>query len=109
MTSTVSTSPAIAGMMSLRNKIIPVLNLATVHGKYPDKEADRFIVLEFNQVAVGALVNSVTRIYRLSWERIERPSTICDSAYVPRLVQVIDRELALLRMKDGADYRQTTN
>jgi two-component system chemotaxis response regulator CheV len=96
LTSAVSTPPAVAGMMSLRNKIIPVLDLANVLGRCPDKDADRIIVLEFNHVTVGVLVNSVTRIYRLSWERVERPNKVCDSAYVTALVKMDNRIILIL-------------
>ena len=96
LTSAVSTPPAVAGMMSLRNKIIPVLDLANVLGRCPEKEADRIIVLEFNHVTVGVLVNSVTRIYRLSWERVERPNRVCDSAYVTSLVKMDNRIILIL-------------
>jgi two-component system chemotaxis response regulator CheV len=96
LTSAVSSPPAVAGMMCLRNKVIPVLDLAMILGKYPEKIADRIIVLEFNQVTVGVLVNSVTRIYRLSWERVERPNRICESAYMTSLVKMEDRIILIL-------------
>jgi two-component system chemotaxis response regulator CheV len=96
LTSAVSTPPAVAGMMCLRNNIIPVLDLASVLGKCPENEADRIIVLEFNHVTVGVLVNSVTRIYRMSWERVERPNKVCDSAYVTALVKMDNRIILIL-------------
>jgi two-component system, chemotaxis family, chemotaxis protein CheV len=96
LTSAVSSPPAVAGMMCLRNKVIPVLDLAMILGKYPEKIADRIVVLEFNHVTVGVLVNSVTRIYRLSWERVERPNRICESAYMTSLVKMEDRIILIL-------------
>jgi two-component system chemotaxis response regulator CheV len=96
LTSAISSPPAVTGMMYLRNKVIPVLDLAMILGKYPEKTADRIVVLEFNQVTVGVLVNSVTRIYRLSWERVERPNRICDSAYITSLVKMEDRIILML-------------
>ena len=96
LTSAVSSPPAVAGMMCLRNNVIPVLDLALILGKYPEKIADRIVVLEFNHVTVGVLVNSVTRIYRLSWERVERPNRICESAYMTSLVKMEDRIILIL-------------
>ncbi len=96
LTSAVSSPPVVAGMMRLRENIIPVLDLAMILGKCPEKEADRIVVLEFNQVTVGVLVNSVSRIYRLSWERIERPNRICESAYITSLVKMEDRIILIL-------------
>ncbi len=96
LTSAVSSPPVVAGMMRLRENIIPVLDLAMILGKCPEKDADRIVVLEFNQVTVGVLVNSVSRIYRLSWERIERPNRICESAYITSLVKMEDRIILIL-------------
>jgi len=83
-------------MMCLRDNIIPVIDLAKTLGKNPDKVADRIVVLEFNRVTVGVLVNSVSRIYRLSWERVERPNRICESAYITSLVKMEDRIILIL-------------
>lgn len=96
LTAAVSASPSVAGMMCLRDNIIPVIDLAKTLGKNPDKVADRIVVLEFNRVTVGVLVNSVSRIYRLSWERVERPNRICESAYITSLVKMEDRIILIL-------------
>jgi two-component system chemotaxis response regulator CheV len=96
LTAAVSASPSVAGMMCLRDNIIPVIDLARTLGKNPDKVADRIVVLEFNRVTVGVLVNSVSRIYRLSWERVERPNRICESAYITSLVKMEDRIILIL-------------
>ncbi len=96
LTSAVASPPVVAGMMRLRENIIPVLDLAMILGKCPEKSADRIVVLEFNQVTVGVLVNSVSRIYRLSWERIERPNRMCESAYITSLVKMEDRIILIL-------------
>jgi len=82
--------------MSLRDNVIPVIDLALVLSRNPVKEADRIVVLEFNQVTIGVLVNSVSRIYRLSWERVERPNRVCESAYITSLVKMEDRIILIL-------------
>jgi two-component system, chemotaxis family, chemotaxis protein CheV len=96
LTAAVSSPPAVAGMMSLRDNVIPVIDLALVLSRNPVKEADRIVVLEFNQVTIGVLVNSVSRIYRLSWERVERPNRVCESAYITSLVKMEDRIILIL-------------
>jgi two-component system chemotaxis response regulator CheV len=96
LTTAVASSPTVAGMMSLRNKVIPVIDLAMVLSRNPEKEADRIVVLEFNMVTIGVLVNSVSRIYRLSWERVERPNKVCESAYITSLVKMEDRIILIL-------------
>jgi two-component system chemotaxis response regulator CheV len=96
LTAAVSSPQTVAGMMCLRDKVIPVLDLSLILGKNPEKIADRIVVLEFNQVTVGVLVNSVSRIYRLSWQRVERPNRICESAYITSLVKMEDRIILIL-------------
>jgi len=96
LTAAVASPPTVTGMMSLRNKVIPVIDLAMVLSRNPEKEADRIVVLEFNQVTIGVLVNSVSRIYRLSWERVERPNKVCESAYITSLVKMEDRIILIL-------------
>lgn len=96
LTAAVSSPPAVAGMMSLRDNVIPIIDLALVLSRNPVKEADRIVVLEFNQVTIGVLVNSVSRIYRLSWERVERPNKVCESAYITSLVKMEDRIILIL-------------
>lgn len=89
--------PAIAGMMKLRDKVITVVNLATTLGKGIDcLEPDRVIVLEFNRMVVGVLVNGVSRIYRISWEQVEPPVRAIESAYVTGVVKMEDRIILVL-------------
>jgi len=88
--------PAIAGMMKLRDKVITVANLAAVLGKQCDVELDRVVVLEFNRMVVGILVNDVSRIYRISWEQVEPPVKAIESAYVTGVVKMDNRIILLL-------------
>lgn len=75
LTKALNTSDSVEGMIKLREKVIPVLNLAKILNKYTGElQADRVIVLEFNNVMVGVLVHSVSRIYRISWKNVEAPA-----------------------------------
>ena len=89
--------PAIAGMMKLRDKVITVVDLATTLGKGMGCLApDRVIVLEFNRMMIGVLVNGVSRIYRISWEQVEPPVRAIESAYVTGMVKMEDRIILIL-------------
>lgn len=89
--------PAIAGMMKLRDKVITVVDLATTLGKSMNCLApDRVIVLEFNRMVIGVLVNGVSRIYRISWEQVEPPVRAIESAYVTGMVKMEDRIILVL-------------
>src|ERR1039457_6303320 len=96
LSSIVGSPQAVAGMMTLRNKVLPIIDLAQILGKHSDDEATRIVVLEFNKGVTGALVNSVSRIYRISWENVEAPSTTVDGSYVTGLVKMEDRIILIL-------------
>ena len=96
LTPVLSSPEMVAGMMSLRNRIIPVIDLAKVLGWQPSSEPDKILVLEFNRVTVGILVNGVSRIFRLSWEQVVAPSRLSDGAYVTGLVKMEGRIILVL-------------
>jgi two-component system chemotaxis response regulator CheV len=96
LTPVLSSPEMVAGMMSLRNRIIPVIDLAKVLGWQPSAEPDKILVLEFNRVTVGILVNNVSRIFRLSWEQVVAPSRLSDGAYVTGLVKMEGRIILVL-------------
>lgn len=97
LTKALNTSDAVEGMIKLREKVIPVLNLSKILNKYTgDLLSDRVIVLEFNNVMVGVLVHSVSRIYRISWKNVEAPSSSLYSDQVTGLVKMDDRIILVL-------------
>ncbi|MDD2852312.1 MAG: chemotaxis protein [Desulfuromonadaceae bacterium] len=87
---------SVAGMMTLRDRVLPVIDLGVVLEQYSEKSANRVVVLEFNNFVVGVLVNSVTRIYRLSWEQIEAPQKATCGAYITGMVKMEDRIILIL-------------
>ncbi|MDK9717516.1 MAG: chemotaxis protein [Trichlorobacter sp.] len=97
LTKALNTSDSVEGMIKLREKVIPVLNLSKILNKFTgDLAADRVIVLEFNNVMVGVLVHSVSRIYRISWKNVEAPSSAIYSDQVTGLVKMDDRIILVL-------------
>jgi len=97
LTKALNTSDSVEGMIKLREKVIPVLNLSKILNKFTgDLLADRVIVLEFNNVMVGVLVHSVSRIYRISWKNVEAPSSAVYSDQVTGLVKMDDRIILVL-------------
>ena len=97
LTKALNTSDAVEGMIKLREKVIPVLNLAKILNKYTGElVSDRVIVLEFNNVMVGVLVHSVSRIYRISWKNVEAPASAVYSDQVTGLVKMDDRIILVL-------------
>ncbi len=97
VTKSLNASDAIEGMIKLREKVITVLNLARILNKDTgDMQADRVIVLEFNNLMVGVLVHSVSRIYRISWKNVEAPAMTTHSDQVTGLVKMEDRIILVL-------------
>jgi two-component system, chemotaxis family, chemotaxis protein CheV len=77
---------AITGSFKIRDEILTLINL----GRYFDMEGDSvrqgqgmIIIVEFNNVRCGILVDQVDRIYRLSWDQIQSPSQYLVNLQVP--------------------------
>ncbi len=72
---------SLAGVVNIRGKIIPVVNLAKYLNIYTEceKKASRIIISEFNKIHAGFLVDEVTRIHRISWQQVEPPSGLINS------------------------------
>ncbi len=68
----------IQGIIQLRGDVLPVIDMTKVLGCPPaaQPENDKFIISEFNNTKVVFRVRNVTRIHRISWEQIERPSDL---------------------------------
>jgi two-component system chemotaxis response regulator CheV len=97
MSRVVNAKPGVEGMIKLRDKVITIINLAMVLNKDTgDLVADRVVVLEFNNLMVGVLVHSVSRIYRISWKNVEPPSKSVHSDQVTGLVKMEDRIILVL-------------
>ena len=93
--------PSISGVINLRGKIIPVVNLARHFGicvEY-NLQKSRIIVSRFRQnQAVGFWVHQVTSIHRILKSEIEPPSNLIQSRgrYVLGVIKLENRILFLL-------------
>jgi two-component system chemotaxis response regulator CheV len=93
----VNSHPSIMGMIKLRDKVITVINLATVLEKdVSGLKSEHVVVLEFNNIVVGMLVQSVSRIYRISWEEVEPPARFGENLYVTGMIKKEDFIIFLL-------------
>ncbi len=89
------------GVFEMRGRVIPILDLRRyIAGEFCG-QGGKAIVAEFNQMQVGFLVSGVTRIHRLSWQDVESPGQIVQSAescitgmikFKDRITQLIDVE-----------------
>src|SRR5690625_6036923 len=92
--------PNVEGIIRLREEVLPVVNLAKVL-EVPESENpenDKFIISELNQVKIAFRVHHVSRIYRISWEQIEKPSDLSagNQAYAIGIIKLEEQMSILL-------------
>lgn len=91
----------IEGVINLRGKVIPVINMRT-RFSLPSVEHDsntRIVVMEFDQKIVGILVDGVSEVLRIPSSTIEpAPPVVCGvgSEYIRGVGRLADRLLILL-------------
>ncbi|WP_417595780.1 chemotaxis protein CheV [Oceanospirillum sp.] len=94
--------PHLVGVFSLRDNLIPLVDLGGWLGvKTPSAfETKNVIVTDFNRMANGFLVDSVSRIHRISWEEVESPSQFLESGEQDCVVAVVRRDDRLIMILD---------
>jgi len=65
--------PAVAGLVSLRGVMVPVINVAEFCNMEVDNEPAIIIVTEYNRQTQALLVDSVDRILRMEWNDMKVP------------------------------------
>lgn len=99
ITQTPNGHPHVEGVIRLRQEVIPVVDLAKVLNFPPSEnpKQDKFIISELNKMKVAFHVHSVSRIHRISWEQIEKPSQLStgEQAHTIGIVKMED-EMSLL-------------
>ncbi|WP_078427035.1 chemotaxis protein [Alkalihalobacterium alkalinitrilicum] len=99
ITETPNSHSYIEGVIRLRQEVIPVVDLSKVLNFPPSNqpEQDKFIISELNQVKVAFHVHSVTRIHRISWQQIEKPSQLSQGEQAQTIgIVKMDEGMALL-------------
>src|SRR5690625_726514 len=89
----------VEGIIRLREEVIPVVNLARVLNikESKDPAEDKFIIAELNQIKIAFRVHHVSRIHRISWEQIEKPTELSagEQAYAIGIIK-LDDEMSIL-------------
>ena len=90
------------GVFSLRERLIPLVDLAGWLGikTNPDPSHKVVIVTDFNKMANGFLIDSVSRIHRVSWEDVESPSQFLEAGENDCVVAVVRRDGNLIMILD---------
>ncbi|WP_010286678.1 chemotaxis protein [Kurthia massiliensis] len=93
--------PHVEGIVQLRGEVLPVVNMQKVLGVPTQNysEQQKYIVAEFNKQKVVFHVDNVTKIHRISWDQIEKPSDMYQGGG-SQVIGVIKREDTMLLLLD---------
>jgi len=95
-----SAPPFVSGIINLRGRVIPVIDLGMRLGlaRSEDGDATRIMVVEIAERVVGFVVDEVSEVLRVPLEQIDSPEAIM-TGNVPTLlrgVAKVDERLVLL-------------
>ncbi len=94
----------VSGVINLRGKVIPIINLRKRFG-FPPKESDRntrIIVVELGNIVVGFIVDAVSEVLRIPKSITEPPPSIVagiGSEYITAVAKLENRLLILLDLE----------
>lgn len=88
--------PYIDGLFTLRGKAIPLVNLPRCLNVQTPDEPKNIIVTEINNYDIGFLVDSVSRIHRISWKNMEPAPEVGDQSRVVGIIKMKEKIILLL-------------
>jgi two-component system chemotaxis response regulator CheV len=89
--------PYVDGVFSLRDKVIPLVNLRRcLASNNEEAKNHKIIVCEINNIFIGFKVDEVSRIYRIFWTQMEPVPEIAGSDLVVGIVKMDERLIILL-------------
>ena len=88
--------PYVDGLFTLRGRVMPLVNLPRCLNMETEDELKNIIVTEINNYNIGFLVNSVSRIHRISWTEMEPAPNVSDSPMVVGIIKMPDKMVLLL-------------
>lgn len=101
-------SACIEGVINLRGKVIPVINMRTRFNMppHPHDNSTRIVVMEFGQKIVGFLVDAVSEVLRIPAGTVQDPPPVVagiGSEYIRGVGKLNDRLLILLDLDNLLD------
>ena len=94
-------NPCFLGTISLRNMIVPVLDLAVWLGiEKHETDYEVVIVTEFSQSVQGFLVSGVTEIHRVGWEQVMPPHDYLAKKAPGSLVGMVEQDDHFIQLLD---------
>ncbi|USD42405.1 chemotaxis protein CheV [Vibrio sp. SCSIO 43135] len=94
--------PHMIGVFSSRDILTPLVDLGGWLGVPTSKELDRkfVIVTDFNRMTNGFLIDSISRIHRISWNDVESPSQFLEAGEQDCVVAVVRKDGNLIMILD---------
>ncbi|WP_413111757.1 chemotaxis protein CheV [Thaumasiovibrio sp. DFM-14] len=90
------------GVFSSRDKLTPLVDLAGwLRVPTRDNNDNKFVIVtDFNNMTNGFLIDSISRIHRISWEQVESPSQFLESGEQDCVVAVVRQDKRLIMILD---------
>ncbi len=94
--------PHMIGVFSSREVLTPLVDLAGWLGvpTRPDIQKKFVIVTDFNRMTNGFLIDSISRIHRISWNDVESPSQFLEAGEQDCVVAVVRKDHNLIMILD---------
>lgn len=94
------THPCLKGVTSIRSEIISIIELKDFLSMKSEPQSPKFkvIITEFNNIKMGFVVDMVTRIYRISWDKVTSPERSIAGAntYITSIIKLEDKIILML-------------
>ncbi|MCG9683428.1 chemotaxis protein [Vibrio sp. Isolate23] len=94
--------PHMVGVFSSRDILTPLVDLAGWLGVPTNQELEKkfVIVTDFNRMTNGFLIDSISRIHRISWNDVESPSQFLEAGEQDCVVAVVRKDGNLIMILD---------
>ncbi|CAH0540115.1 chemotaxis protein CheV [Vibrio marisflavi] len=94
--------PHMIGVFSSRDILTPLVDLGGWLGVPTPKDIDKkfVIVTDFNKMTNGFLIDSISRIHRISWNDVESPSQFLEAGEQDCVVAVVRKDENLIMILD---------
>lgn len=88
--------PFVDGLFTLRGRVMPLVNLPRCLNEGGEIDPKNIIVTEINNYNMGFLVDTVSRIHRISWTEMEPAPNVGDTSMVVGVIKMSDKIVLLL-------------
>lgn len=96
----------ISGIMNLRGKIIPVVNIKNILGYDSSIEPKRILIADVNGTMLGLMVDDVEQVAKVASDKIEFNTAILDNMpYIKGIIKMEDKLVVYIDIDKLLDMR----